>query len=34
MTELTDGLSFTADIISSVSVGIHSLFEVACKHQC
>ena len=31
MTVLTDGLSITADIISSVSVGIHSLFGVACK---
>ena len=34
MTEVTDGLSFTADIISSVSVGIHSLFGVPCKYQC
>ena len=31
ITVVTDGLSVTADIISSVSVGVHSLFGVACK---
>ena len=31
MTVVTDGLSVTADISSSVSVGVHSLFGVACK---
>ena len=31
MTVVTDGLSVTADLISSVSVGVHSLFGVACK---
>ena len=31
MTMVTDGLSVTADIIRSVSVGFNSLFGVACK---
>ena len=31
MTVVTDGLNVTADIISSVSFGVHSLFGVACK---
>ena len=31
MTVVADGLRVTADIISSVSVGVHSLFGVACK---
>ena len=31
MTVESDGLSVTADIISSVSVGVHSLFGIACK---
>ena len=31
MTMVTDGLSATADIIRSVSVGVNSLFGVACN---
>ena len=32
MTMVTDGLSVTADIIRSVSVGVNSMFGVACKN--
>ena len=31
MTMVTDGLSVTADIIRSVSVGVNSMFGVACE---
>ena len=30
---VTDGLSVTADIIRSVSVGVNSMFGVACKNS-
>ena len=33
MTMATDGLSATADIIRSVSVGVNSMFGVACKNR-
>ena len=33
MTMVTDGLSVTADIIRSVSVGVNSIFGVACKNS-
>ena len=33
MTMVTDGLSVTADIIRSVSVGVNSMFGVACKNS-
>ena len=33
MTMVTDGLSATADIIHSVSVGVNSMFGVACEHS-
>ena len=33
MTMVTDGLSVTADIICSVSVGVNSMFGVACKNS-
>ena len=33
MTMVTDGLSVTADIIRSVSVGLNSMFGVACKNS-
>jgi len=33
MTMVTDGQSVTADIIRSVSVGVNSMFGVACKNS-
>ena len=33
MTMVTDGLSVIADIIHSVSVGVNSMFGVACEHS-
>jgi len=33
MTMVTDGLIVTADIIRSVSVGVNSVFGVACKNS-
>ena len=33
MTMVTDGLRVTADIIHSVSVGVNSMFGVACKNS-
>ena len=33
MTMVTDGLSVTADIIRSVSVGVNSMFGIAYKNS-